>query len=96
MINGNKICNLVENTEPRTTTIATSTTTTQMVYRTTDSPPVDVDTSKPMCLTDDLNAVFHSDKVFHYGGFKINYEIKDLCSYKCEQADIIAKQAANC
>jgi len=92
MINGQKICQESgSNLETTMTSTTASTTTTPYI-----TEMQVVDTFKPLSLVEDLDALFHTDSVFNYAGFKINWEIKDLCSYKCMQADILAKQAANC
>ena len=89
MINGEKICeesNSYAVTTMTTTTVSTTTTTEYALF----------ESAEKFLLTDDLDALFHTDKVFNYAGFKINWVVEDLCSYESNQAHVLAKQAANC
>ena len=89
MINGEKICE-----ESGSHSMTTMTTTTETTTTTTEFAIFE--TSHILLLTEDLDALFHTDKIFNFAGFKINWAIEDLCSYESQEAHVIAKQAANC
>ena len=89
MINGEKICeeSVSHSMTTMTTTTASTTTTTEYAL---------FESAEELLLTEDLDALFHTDKIFNFAGFKINWAVEDLCSYESQQAHVLAKQAANC
>ena len=80
MINGEKICNNKESSPSiETTTTPDYTTTFETMTTSGFYDPNGSSLHDRICLTEDLDALFHSDDMFEYAGFKINWRLADKC-----------------